>query len=160
MGKTGSCSDGRAMLSKSLIQFSADGWGCVPSLPTYRTRPNYGRGNGSNGGLLRKDLCQHATAPGTVVISAPDLAAGHCRPTSLPESPRHSQVSLAQPSVGSLLLSLGFWSTQCYVMPSKSLFPQFCGRSVIKSYWPSKSHSLGFLSPFARAPSWEICFGP
>ena len=36
-------------------------------------------------------------------------------------------------------------------MPSKSLFPQFCGRSVIKSYWPSKSHSLGFLSPFARA---------
>ena len=30
-GETGSCSDG-AMLSKSLIQFSADGWSYVPSL--------------------------------------------------------------------------------------------------------------------------------
>ena len=34
VGKTGSCSAlvGRAMLGNSLIQFSADGWGCVPSL--------------------------------------------------------------------------------------------------------------------------------
>ena len=31
-GKTGSCSDEGAMLSKSLIQFSVDGWSCVPSL--------------------------------------------------------------------------------------------------------------------------------
>ena len=40
----------KAMLSKSLIQFSADEWGCVPSL-----RPNYGRGNGK---LLQKNLGQ------------------------------------------------------------------------------------------------------
>ena len=31
-GETESCSDGRAMLSKSLIQFSAVRWGCVPCL--------------------------------------------------------------------------------------------------------------------------------
>ena len=31
-GETGSCSDGWAMLSKSLIQFSVDGQGCVSSL--------------------------------------------------------------------------------------------------------------------------------
>ena len=31
-GETGSCSDGGAMLSKSLIQFCVDRWGCVPSL--------------------------------------------------------------------------------------------------------------------------------
>ena len=31
---------GRAMLSKSLIQFSVDGWGCVPSL-LFDLRPNY-----------------------------------------------------------------------------------------------------------------------
>ena len=31
-GETGFCSVGGAMLSKSLIQFSVDGWGCVPSL--------------------------------------------------------------------------------------------------------------------------------
>ena len=37
---------GQAMLSKSLIQFSVDGWGCVPSL-LLGLRPNYDRGNGS-----------------------------------------------------------------------------------------------------------------
>ena len=31
-GGTGSCSDRGTMLSKSLIQFSVDGWGCAPSL--------------------------------------------------------------------------------------------------------------------------------
>ena len=32
---------GGAMLSKSLIQFSVDGWDCVPSL-SFDLRPNYG----------------------------------------------------------------------------------------------------------------------
>ena len=32
---------GGAMLSKSLIQISVDGWGCVPSL-LFDLRPNYG----------------------------------------------------------------------------------------------------------------------
>ena len=40
-GETGSCSDGQVMLSKSLIQFSVDGWGYVPSL-LFDLRPNYG----------------------------------------------------------------------------------------------------------------------
>ena len=39
---------GRAMLSKSLIQFSVDGWGCVSSL-LFDLRPNYGGGNESKG---------------------------------------------------------------------------------------------------------------
>ena len=46
------------MLSKSLIEFSVDGWGCVPSL-LFCLRPIYGSGNGGNGDLLQKDLCQH-----------------------------------------------------------------------------------------------------
>ena len=58
MGKTGSCSVGKAMLSKSLIKISADGWGCLPSL-YFDLRPNYGRYDGSKGNLLQKDLCQH-----------------------------------------------------------------------------------------------------
>ena len=29
MEESGSCADGWAMLNKSLIQFSAEGWGCV-----------------------------------------------------------------------------------------------------------------------------------
>ena len=44
-------------------------------------------------------------------------------------------------------------------VPSKSLFPQSCGSSVIKSHWPPKSNSLGVLRPFAGSPGWEICCG-
>ena len=49
---------GRAMLSKSLIQFSVDGQGCVPSL-LFDLRPNYGGGNGDNGDLLQKVPFMH-----------------------------------------------------------------------------------------------------
>ena len=51
-GNAKECST-KAMFSKSLIQFSADGWGCVPSLQ-FGLRPNYGR---SNGDLLPKGFC-------------------------------------------------------------------------------------------------------
>ena len=63
-------------------------------------------------------------------------------------------------SVGSLFLSPGYWCTQCFVVPSKSLFPQSCESSVIKSHWPSKLSSLGVLIPFAESPGWEIFRGP
>ena len=56
---------GRAMLSKSLIQFSVDGQGCVPSL-LFDLRPNYGGGNEDNGDLLQKVLLQallHSVPP-------------------------------------------------------------------------------------------------
>ena len=44
-------SDGQAILSKSLIQFSVDGWVCVPSL-LLDLRLNYGGGNEDNDNLL------------------------------------------------------------------------------------------------------------
>ena len=46
------------MVSKSLIQFSVDGQGCVPSL-LFDLRPNYGGGNEDNGDLLQKGLGMH-----------------------------------------------------------------------------------------------------
>ena len=46
-------------------------------------------------------------APRTVVISAPDPTAGHYGPMPPLETPGHSQASLAQSLVGSLLLSPG-----------------------------------------------------
>jgi len=52
-GKLGLVLMGGAMLSKSLIQFSVDGQGCVPSL-LFDLRPNYGGGNEDNGDLLQK----------------------------------------------------------------------------------------------------------
>ena len=56
---------GGAMLSKSLIQFSVDGQGCVPSL-LFDLRANYGGGNEDNGDLLQKVPCTHPA------FSAPD----------------------------------------------------------------------------------------
>ena len=47
---------GGAMLSKSLIQFSVDGWGCIPSLLFYLGW-NYGGSNEDNGNLLQKVPC-------------------------------------------------------------------------------------------------------
>ena len=72
---------GGAMLSKSLTQFSVDGRDCVPSL-WFDLRPNYGGGNEDHGDLLQKfPWC-------TAALSAPSPAAGHRRPTSLPETPK------------------------------------------------------------------------
>ena len=41
------------MFSKSLIKFSLDGWGCIPTL-LFDLRPNYGGGNEDNGDLPQK----------------------------------------------------------------------------------------------------------
>ena len=103
--------------------------------------------------------CFKRTYASTAVFSAPDSTAGHCQPMPRPETPGNSQSSLAQSLVQSLLLFPGSLCTQGFV-PSKSLFPQSCGSSIIKSHWPSKSNSLGILSPFARFPSWGIFYGP
>ena len=130
------------MLSKSLIQFFVDGWGCVPSL-LFGLRPDYGRGNGTS---------FKRTSAHTVVFSAPDPAAGHCGPTPPPETPRHSQASLAQSLMGTLFFLWGPGVHKVLFVPSKSLFPQPCGSSVIKFHWPPKSNSLGVLSRFARSP--------
>ena len=43
---------------------------------------------------------------------------------------------------------------------TKSLFPQSYWSSVIKSHWPSKSHSLAVPTAFDRSPGWEVCCGP
>ena len=48
----------------------------------------------------------------TATLSAPDPAAGTLRPTSLPETPGHSQPSLGQSLEGSLILSPVSWCTQ------------------------------------------------
>ena len=52
-GKLSFAPVGKAMLSKSLIQFSVDGQGCVPSL-LFDLRSNCGGGNEDVGNLLQK----------------------------------------------------------------------------------------------------------
>ena len=89
---------GGAMLSKSLIQVSLGGWGCVPSL-LFDLQSNYGGGNEDNGDLLaRSSAC-------TTALNTPNPATGRCQPMPLLETPGHSQASLGQSLTGSLLLS-------------------------------------------------------
>ena len=57
-GKLGLVLMGRAMLSKSLIEFSVDGWSCIPSL-LFDLKPNYSGGNEDNSDLFQKVLCMH-----------------------------------------------------------------------------------------------------
>ena len=120
-GETGSCSDGLmggAILSKSLIQFSVDGWGCVPSL-LFDLRPNYGGGNEHNSDLQK--------VPCTVALSAPNAVSGHCQPTPPPETPGHSRASLGQSLVGPQLLSPGSWWAQYFLCDlQESVSPVLC----------------------------------
>ena len=63
----------------------------------------------------------------TAALSAPDPAAGHHQPMPPPETPGHSQASLGQSLVGSLLLSPGSWCTQDSVCAlQESVSPVLC----------------------------------
>ena len=107
------------MLSKSLIQYSVDGCGCVPSL-LFDLRPNHGGGDNDNGNLLQKAPSTHCCP------QCPDPAAGHCPPTPPLETPGHSRASLGQSLVRSLLVSPGFWCTRfCLCLPGV-YFPVLC----------------------------------
>ena len=69
-GETGSCSDGRAMLSKSLIQFSVDGWVCVPSLL-------FTWGQTMVEVMKTMETSFKRSHTGTETLSAPNPASGH-----------------------------------------------------------------------------------
>ena len=69
---------GGAMLSKSLIQFSVEGQGCVPSL-LFDLRPNYGGGNEDNGDLLQKVPCTHCCTQCPRPCSRPPLSHASAR---------------------------------------------------------------------------------
>ena len=108
------------MFSKSLIQFSVDGQGSVSSL-LFDLRPNCGGGNEDNGDLLQKVPCRH------YCTQCPQPAAGHHQPMPLLETPGHSQASLSQSLVGSLLLSPGSWCMQGSVCAlQQSVSPVLC----------------------------------
>ena len=98
----------RAILSKSLIQFSVVGWGCVASpLFTWgQTMVEVMKIMATS--FKRSHVC-------TAVLSGPNPAAGHHQPMPLLETPGHSWASLGQSLVGPLLLSPGSWCAQALV---------------------------------------------
>ena len=107
-GETGSYSDGLAMLSKSLIQFSVEGWGSVPSL-LFDMKPDYGGDNEDNGDLLQKVPCTHCCTQCPRSCSRALLTYASTRESWILTE------SLGQSLVGSLLLSPGSWCTQDFV---------------------------------------------
>ena len=113
-GKLGLVLMGRAMLSKSLIQFSVDGWGCAPSL--LFTWLNYGGGNEDNGLLLQKAPRRHCCLQ---YLQTYDRS-----PTMLPlETPGNSHVSLGQSLWSQCSFVVGRGDHMVLFVPSKSLFP-------------------------------------
>ena len=108
-----------AMLRKSLIQVFVDGLICVPSLLF-------------TWGLTMVEVMKimvtsfkrsHAcTAP----LSAPNPAAGHHQPTPMLETPGHTQASLGQSLVRSLLLFPASWCTRFCLCPSRVYFTVLC----------------------------------
>ena len=102
-----------------------------------------------NDDLLQKVLCQDCC------IQYPDPTAGHASVEDW--TLRQVWFSLLW---GYCSFLLGPGEHRVLFVPSKSLFPQWCGSSVIKSHWLPESNSLGVLSSFAGSPHWEICCGP
>ena len=148
---------GRAMLSKSLIQFSVDRWGYVPSLLL-------------TWGQIMVEVIKtvgtsfkssHAC---TATLSAPNPVADHLRPTPLPETPGHSQASLDQSLVGSLILSPGSWCIQGFVCAPNSLFPQSCvssGGSMVALMVTTSQRAYAIprsTAPRAPAPEAVHCW--
>ena len=84
----------------------------------------------------------------TAALSAPYPSAGHPQPTPLSETPGHSQASLGQSLLGTLLLSPISWCTQgsvCALQESVSpVLWQFCNQIPLASKvkFPGVSQSL------------------
>ena len=108
------------MLSKSLTQFSVDGWGCGPSL-LFDLRPNYGGGNEDNG-----DSVKRSRAP-TAIVSQCPWPCSRQLPTPPPlETPGHSRQVWVSLLWGLCSFLLGPGVHKVFFVASKSLFSQSC----------------------------------
>ena len=143
------------MLSKSLIQFSLDGQGCIPSL-LFDLSPNYDGGNEDNANSFKRpQAC-------TSGLSAPDPEAGHHQPT-LPHTilDTHEQVWV------SLMFGHCFFllcpGVHKVLLPPKSPSPQSCvssGSCVMGLMATSSKRVYGMprsAAPRAPAPVASNC---
>ena len=138
---------GGALLSKFLIQFSVGGWSCIPSLLFTWGQTMVEVVEIMVTSFKRSHVC-------TATLSAPNPAAGHHQPTSLLETPGHSQASLGQSLVGSLLFSPGSWCTQGSVCAHQESISQSCvssGSSVVGLMATSSKRAYAILK--SAAPS-------
>ena len=153
-GKLGLVLMGEAMLSKSLIKFSVDRWGYVLSLLF-----TWGQTMVEIMKIMVTSFRRFYACSAT--LSAPNPAEGHRRPTPPLESPGHSQASLGQSLMGSLLLSPGSWCTQGSVCAlQESYFPVLCKTCLLtyrhlKFQWTSRlgQYCVWFWFSFSSWPS-------
>ena len=141
---------GRAMLSKSLIQFSNDEQGCVPSL-LFDLRSNYGGGKEDNGHLLQKFPCTNCHIQFLRPCS---------RPLSSHSFTRNSWTLTGKSEPVSCVVAAPFlWVLvhRILFLSSKSLFPQSCvssGGSVVGLVAISSKRAYATPRPIApRAPA-------
>ena len=62
----------------------------------------------------------------TAILTAPNPTAGHQQPMPPLETPEHSQASLGQSPMGSLLPSPGSWGTRFCLCPRRVFFAVLC----------------------------------
>ena len=145
-----------AMFSKSLIQFSVDRWGYVPSL-LFNLRSNYGRGNEDYIHLLQKFLRMIAL-PHSVPPTLQQAIAHPCLCWRLLDT--HGQVWVSF-LWGHCSFLLGPGVHKVLFVPSKSLFPQSCvgsGGSMVRLMaTPSKRAYAIPRSTAPRAPAAVHC---
>ena len=102
------------MLSKTLIQFSVDRWGCISSLLF-----TWGQTMVEAMKIIVTAFkMSHAH---TATVSAPNPEASHRHPMTSPETPGHSQASQGQSLVESLLLSPGSWYIRFCLCPPRGI---------------------------------------
>ena len=150
---------GRAVFSKSLIQFSVEGWGCVPSL-LFDLRPNYGGCNEDNGDLLQKVPCRHCCTQCPQPCSRPPLTHPSAR-DSWTLTGKSGSVSCGVTAPFSWVLV-----HKVLFVPSRSLFPQSCvssGGSMVGLMATSSNKGLmpypGLLHP-EPLPLWQATADP
>ena len=110
---------GRAMLSKSLIQFSVDSWSCVPSLLFTWDQTMVEVMKIMATSFERSHACN-------AILSTPNPAPGHHRPMPPPETPGQFRANLGQSLVGSLLLSPRSSCAQAFVCALQESISQSC----------------------------------
>ena len=143
---------GRVLLSKSLIQFSIDGWSCVPSLLFTWGQTMVEVMKIMVISIKRPHAC-------TATVRAPNPAAGPHRPTPSPETPRHPQASPGQTPVGSLFPSPGSWCTRFCCALQESIF-QSCvssGSSMVGLMATSSKRAYAIPTRRASVPAVDHC---
>ena len=144
---------GGAMVTKSLIQFSIDGWICVSSLLFSCSQTMVEVMKIMVTSFKRSHAC-------TATLSAPNPVAGQLQPMPLPDTHWQAWVSLLW-GYFSFLLVPG--AHKFLFVPSKSLFPQSCVSSGDSMVWlmvTSSKRAYAIhrsVAPKAPAPVAVLC---